>query len=69
MKWMVKEKKEKCWRRFCEEHGERDPWEIVKWAKDPWKIKESMRDLKDKQGRWLETDQEKADGLNRDLFG
>ena len=69
MKWIVKEKKEKCWRRFCEEHAERDPWEIVKWAKDPWKIKESMRDLKDKQGRLLETDQEKADGLNRDLFG
>ena len=25
MKQMIKDKKEKCWRRFCEEHGERDP--------------------------------------------
>ena len=30
MKRMIKDKKEKCWRRFCDEHGEPDPWEIVK---------------------------------------
>ena len=30
MKWMIKDKKEKCWRQFCEERAERDPWEIVK---------------------------------------
>ena len=30
MKQIMKDKKEKCWRQFCEEHGERDPWEIVK---------------------------------------
>jgi len=35
MKPLVREKKKECWQKFCEEHGEKDPWEIVKWAKDP----------------------------------
>ena len=30
MKRLVREKKEKCWRTFCEEHGCKDPWEIVR---------------------------------------
>ena len=25
LKQMVMEKREKCWRTFCEEHGQRDP--------------------------------------------
>ena len=36
LKHMIGQKKQKCWQKFCEEHGHRDPWEIVRWAKDPW---------------------------------
>src|SRR4029077_18306037 len=43
MRYLVKEKKEKCWRRFCEESGEKDPWEVVRWAKDPLRLKERMK--------------------------
>ena len=69
MKLMIRTKKEECWRRFCEEHGEANPWEIVRWAKDPWKLKESMGDLKDLEGKELSSDEEKAEGITRDLFG
>ena len=69
MKRMVAEKKEKCWRTFCEEHGHKDPWEIVRWAKDPWRLKTRMRNLKDKEGRALGSEKEKVEGLVRDLFG
>ena len=45
LKRLVGEKKKKCWRTFCEEHGRKDPWEIVRWAKDPWRMKTRMRNL------------------------
>ena len=35
MRMLVREKKKKYWQNFCEENGEKNPWEIVKWAKDP----------------------------------
>ena len=68
MKKLVEEKREKCWRTFCEEHGQRDPWEIVRWAKEPWRLKTRMRNLRDVEGRTLETDEDKSEGLVRDLF-
>ena len=30
MRTMVREKKKDCWKKFCEENGEKDPWEVVK---------------------------------------
>jgi len=42
---MVREKKTKCWQNFCKENKEKDPWEITKWAKDPWRLKGSMGKL------------------------
>ena len=69
MKRMVAEKKEKCWRTLYEEHGHKDPWEIVRWAKDPWRLKTRMRNLKDREGRVLSSEKEKVEGLVRDLFG
>ena len=53
MKHMISEKKQKCWQRFCEEHGHRDPWEVVRWAKDPWRQRTRMRRLKTKEGKEL----------------
>ena len=41
----------------------------MRWAKDPWRLKTRMRNLKDKEGRALGSEKEKVEGLVRDLFG
>src|SRR6266576_4187650 len=69
MKCMVKEKKDKCWRRFCEESGEKDLWEVIMWAKDPLRLKEKMKRLYNKEGKELVLDEEKVEGLVGDIFG
>src|SRR6266576_661072 len=46
-----------------------EAWEIVRWAKDPWRLKTRMRNLKDLGGNELVTDEEKVRELVRDLFG
>jgi len=69
MRTLVREKKKECWQAFCKENGEKDPWEIVKWAKGPWHLKATMGDLTDTTGVTLKTDNEKKNGLIRDHFG
>ena len=69
LKRLVREKKEQCWRTFYEEHGCKDTWEVVRWAKDPCRLKTRMRNLRDLEGTSLRTDEQKAEGLVRDLFG
>jgi len=69
MSRLVREKKKECGQAFCEENGEKDLWEIVKWAKDPWYLKAKMRDLTDTMGVPLKTDNEKKNGLIIDHFG
>ena len=69
LKWLVREKKEKCWRTFYEEHGRKDPWEVVRWGKDPYRLKTRIRNLRDLEGTTLGTDEQKAEGLVGDLFG
>ena len=39
MKVMVQKKKEECWRKFTKEYGERDPREVARLARDPWRMK------------------------------
>ena len=39
LKKLIKKKKKECWKRFMEEYGEEDPWQIVEFAKDPWRLK------------------------------
>ena len=68
MKALVKRKKEECWRKFCEDSGEKNPWEIVRWARDPFRPGEWMGVLKDAGGILLGSDQEKVDGFVRDIF-
>ena len=41
---------------------------MVKWAKDPWRIKEVMKSLQDINDKKLNTDKEKAEGLIRNHF-
>src|SRR5258706_302385 len=68
MKVMVQKKKEECWRKFTEEYGERDPWEVARLARDPWRLKLSMRNLNDKDGNLLEEDETKAEALAKQHF-
>ena len=63
LKKMIKKKKE-CWERFMEEHGEEDPWQVVGFAKDPWRLKATMGSkIVGDEGQELETDEEKANHL------
>jgi len=68
MRTLVREKKKECWQKFCKEHGKKDPWEIVKWAKDPWHLTGTMKKLVDVEGVELETDGEKVTRLVKDHF-
>ena len=63
MKVMVQKKKEECWRKFTEEYGERDLWEVARLARDLWRMKMSIRELKDKEGGPLEGDEKKVEAL------
>ena len=67
-RWVGK-KKEECWRTFCEEHGRKDPWEVIPWDKDPWPLKTKISNLRDLEGTTLGTDEQKVEGLLRDLCG
>ena len=66
---MIWDGKRKCWEDFCTESGEKSPWEVVRWAKDPWRLKEMMGRLRGTDGAWLESEGDKMDGWVRDLFG
>ena len=66
---LIKDGKRKCWEDFCTVSGEKSPWEVVRWAKDPWWLKERMGRLRDAGGEWLESEGDKVDGLVRDLLG
>ena len=44
-------------------------WVVVRWAKDPWRLKVRMGRLWGTHGRSLETESDKVDGLVSDLFG
>ena len=50
MKRIIREKKRVCWQRFLKEDGNKDPWEVVRMAKNPWGSKEIMTILKTQEG-------------------
>ena len=50
MKRMIREKKRACWQRSLKEHGIKDPWGVVRMAKNPWGRKERMKVLKTLEG-------------------
>ena len=68
MRMMVREKKKECCKKFCEGNGEKDPWEVVKWAKHPWRIREVIKSLLDVDNNLLNMNEEKAEDLIRDHF-
>ena len=51
------------------ESVEQSLWEVVRWAKDPWRLKERIGRLRGAGRRWLETAIDKVDGLVSYLFG
>ena len=53
MKRLVREKKNRCWRTFCKESGLQSPWEVVRWARDPWRINDRMGRLRGSNVMWL----------------
>ena len=36
MKQLIRRKKTECWQKFLGEYGQKDPWEVVRLAKNPW---------------------------------
>ena len=43
--------------------------EVVRWARNPWRMGERMGRLRGSSGVWLEGDGEKVAGLVGDVFG
>ena len=66
---LIQDGKRKCWEDFCTELGEKSPWEVVRWAKDLWRLKQRMGRLRGADGKWIESERDKVDGLVRDLCG
>ena len=60
MKRMIREKKRACWQRFLKEHGSKDPWEVVRMAKNPWERKERKKVLKTLEGEEIPESQQGA---------
>ena len=50
LKRLMQGKKRECWQKSAEEQSWDDVWKLVKFAKNPWRIKEIMKDLKDGDG-------------------
>ena len=69
MKALIRRKREACWRKFCEESGDKNPWEVVRWARDPFRLWERMGVLRDAEGTHLASNQQKVDRFIRDIFG
>ena len=67
LKWMIREKKRNCWQKFLKEHGTKDPWEVVRLAKNPWGSKSRMKTLKDQEGNVIE-EENRAEALEKARF-
>lgn len=62
---MIQEGKWEYWEAFCTEFGEKSLLEFVRWAKDPWRLKETMGRLRGSDGRCLESGEDKVGGWCR----
>ena len=47
LKRLIQKKKRECWQRYAEEQSWDDVWKLIKFAKDPWRTKETMKSLVD----------------------
>jgi len=60
---MIRRKKRACWIKFITEQGDKDPWQVARVAKDPFRLRQYMGNLTDVQGNPLDTDQDKVQGI------
>jgi len=44
---MIKRKKRECWSKFLQQNGHKDPWHIVRIAKDPFAMKARLNTIKE----------------------
>ena len=64
----MKEKKKECRKKFGKENEEKDPWEVVKWAKDSGRIREVMKTFRGVNNNLRNMDEEKAEDFISDHF-
>ena len=69
MRAMVKAAKEKCWRDFCTKEGAQAPWGVVRWAKDPFGVRERMHGQTGDDGSHVRDDAGIVGILMRKVFG
>ena len=67
LKWLIREKKRNCWQKYLKDYGTKDPWEVVRLAKNPWGSKTRMRTLKDLEGKVIEAE-DRAEALEKAYF-
>ena len=56
---MIREKKRNGWHKFLKENGSKDPWNVVRLAKNPLGSKTRMKTLRDQEGNEIK-EEEKA---------
>ena len=70
MERMIRESKAETWRKFLEENGEKDPWDVVRLAKNPWgRQGQGMKDITDEEGRVWHEDSDKVQAISARNFG
>ena len=60
LKKMIRKKKKAHWDNFLREHGRKNPWEIVRLARNPFGREARMGDLRSTDGSINTTDEEKV---------
>ena len=67
---MIKKSKEETWIKFLEENGEKNPWDVVRLAKNPWgRQGQGMGTLQDDDGNIWEQEQDKVRIISERNFG
>ena len=64
---MIREKKRNCWHKFLKENGSKDPWDMVRLAKNSWGSKARIMTLKNLEGDEIK-EEEKVGALEKAYF-
>lgn len=62
---LIKKKKKECWAKFLKDEVNRDLWEVVRIARNPFGIRESMRKIRDEDGTELESQQDRVQAFQK----
>jgi len=58
LKKMIRRKERECWAKFLVDQGNRDPWDIVRIAKNPFGTRETMGEITDQDGTPITSQQD-----------